>query len=93
MQLGSVHPVDRFQGREPGWTPAGEGGKKREGPGTGRDREGPQTLSLVKDKSHCGDPGAARGGGKPGEWVVPTGQVVSRRREGSTVSEAAERSR
>ena len=27
------------------------------------------------------------------ERVVPTGQVVSRRREGSTVSEAAERSR
>ena len=33
-----------------------------------RGQEDPQTLSLVKYKSHCGDPGAARGaGGKPGE--------------------------
>ena len=33
-----------------------------------RGQKGPQTLSLVKDKSHHGDPGAARGaGGKPGE--------------------------
>ena len=36
-----------------------------------RGQEDPQTLSLVKDKRHCGDPGAARGAGsKPGEGSV-----------------------
>ena len=36
-----------------------------------RGQEGPQTLILVKDKSHRGDPGAARGaGGIPGECSV-----------------------
>ena len=58
-----------------------------------RGQKGPQTLSLVKDKSHHGDPGAARGaGGKPGECGVHR-PVVSRGREGPAVSEAAERSR
>ena len=33
-----------------------------------RGQEDPQTLSLMKDKSHHGDPRVARGaGGKPGE--------------------------
>ena len=36
-----------------------------------RGQEDSQTLNLVKDKSHRGDPGAARGaGGKPGEGSV-----------------------
>ena len=36
-----------------------------------RGQEGPQTPSLVKDKSHCGYLGAARGArGKPGECGV-----------------------
>ena len=34
-------------------------------------QEAPQTLSLVRKKSHCGDPGAARGAeGKPEECGV-----------------------
>ena len=36
-----------------------------------RGQKGPQTLSLVKDKNHCGYPGAARGArGKPGECGI-----------------------
>ena len=36
-----------------------------------RGQEGPQTLSLVRNKSHHQDPGTARGaGGKPGECAV-----------------------
>ena len=49
-----------------------------------RGQEGPQTLSLVKDKSYHGDPRAAKGSrGKPGDCGIHR----------PTVSEAAERSR
>ena len=58
MQFGSVHSVDRLQGNEPESLQ-----KRREGQGQ-REQKDPQTLSLVKDKSHCGDPGAVRGAGE-----------------------------
>ena len=49
-----------------------------------RGQEGPQTLSLVKDKSYHGDIGAAKEArGKPGDCGVHR----------PAVSEAAERSR
>ena len=58
-----------------------------------RGQKGPQTLSLVKDKSHHGDPGAARGaGGKPEECGVHRPSDF-KRREGTAMTEAAESSR
>ena len=42
-----------------------------EGGSRDREQKDPQTLSLVKDKSHRGDPGGVRGAGeKPGEGGV-----------------------
>ena len=42
-----------------------------EGGSRDREQKDPQTLSLVKDKHHCGDPGAASAaGGKPEEGSV-----------------------
>ena len=70
MQFGSVHSVDRLQGYEPGKGLCGREGRENRVQVL-RGQEGPQTLSLMKDKSHRGDPGAARGAeGIPGECSV-----------------------
>ena len=71
IQFGSVCPVDRLQGHE-------HGGEHKMGSMEGREKvqglrgqKGPETLSLVKDKSHHGDSAVDRGaGGKPGECGV-----------------------
>ena len=66
-QFGSARSVDRLQGHEPGWGLYRRGGRVQ----GQREQKDPQTLSLVKDKSHRGDQGAVRGAGeKPAEGGV-----------------------
>ena len=90
MQFGSACPVDRLQGREPGWGLCGrdEGGS--------RHRVGRRPLKHLAwwgKRATVETQGQPEGQKGNQESVVSTGQVVSRRREGPAVSEAAERSK
>ena len=90
MLFGSVSPVDRLQGHEPGWSLCGreEGGSRDRG-----DRRALKHLAWWGIRATTETQGQPEEQGGNQVSVLSTGHVVSRRREGPTVSEAAERSR
>ena len=70
----------------------GERVERREFQGL-RGQRGPETLILMKDKSHHGDPGAARGAGRKQGVCGVHRPSDFKKREGTAVTDTAESSR